>query len=451
MTRINLRAGQRMWERARRVLPGGVSSNVKMDEQPQPLFFTRAEGCRLHDADGNVYIDYTCGYGPVILGHAYPPVVEAVQRAAAGGFIFGGQHEGEVVLAERLAAIVPCIDMVRYSSTGSEAVAAAVRLARAHTDRTKVVRFAGHYHGWFDEQLIATHARPGRDGSPELESAGQLPSSLDHILVAPWNDADALDRMLSVHADEVAAVLMEPIMCNSGVIMPSTGYLERVRNLCTSHDIVLIFDEVITGFRVHLGGAQALLGVTPDLAVFGKALANGFPLSCIGGPGEIMELISSGRVVHAGTFNGNPLGVAAALATLEELSRGDGGAYRHLRALGQRLMQGIREAAAARDIPLLVQGPGPVFYVWFTDAPAITDYTESARVSREPYARFAASLLAEGVRVIPGGRWYVSCSHTETDIDQTCRAVGRALETMRANPVQVPTGRTGGGGGERPA
>lgn len=448
---VNLSTGQQLWERARRVLPGGVSSNVKMDEQPHPLFFTHAEGCRLHDADGNVYIDYTCGYGPVILGHAYPPVVEAVQRAAAAGFIYGGQHEGEVVLAEQLAAIVPCIEMVRYSSTGSEAVAAAVRLARAYTDRTKVVRFAGHYHGWFDEQLIATHVEPGRDGRPELESAGQLPSSQDHIFVAPWNDADALAQMLAVHAGEVAAVMMEPIMCNSGVIMPSAGYLERVRSLCTSHDIVLIFDEVITGFRVHLGGAQALLGVTPDLAVFGKALANGFPLSCVGGPGKIMELISSGRVVHAGTFNGNPLGVAAALATIEELSRGDGDAYRHLTAMGQRLMLGIREAAAARDIRVLVQGPGPVFYMWFTDAPAITDYTASARVSRDPYARFAASLLAEGVRVIPGGRWYVSCSHSAEDIDQTCRAVGRALDTMRANPVQVPTGHARDGSGERPA
>ena len=444
---VNLRTGQRLWERARRVLPGGVSSNVKMDEQPQPMFFTRAEGCRLHDADGNVYIDYTCGYGPVILGHAYPAVVKAVQRAAASGFIYGGQHEGEVVLAERLAAVVPCIEMVRYSSTGSEAVAAAVRLARAYTGRTKVVRFSGHYHGWFDEQLIATHAPPGRDGKPDLESAGQLPSSADHILVAPWNDADVLAHMLAAHPDDVAAVLMEPIMCNSGVIMPSAGYLERVRTLCTSRDILLIFDEVITGFRVHMGGAQALLSVTPDLAVFGKALANGFPLSCVGGRREIMELISSGRVVHAGTFNGNPLGVAAALATLEELGRGDGAVYRHLTAMGRRLMQGIREAAAIRDIPLLVQGPGPVFYVWFTDAPAITDYAASARVSRDPYTSFAAALLAAGVRVIPGGRWYVSYSHAEEDVDRTCQAVARALDAVRASPIRIPTG-DGRGGGE---
>ena len=443
---VVLRVGQDLWTRARRVLPGGVSSNVKMDERPQPLFFTHAEGSRLYDCDGNAYIDYTCGYGPVILGHAYPPVVEALQRAAARGFNYGGQHEGEILLAERLAAAVPCIDMVRYNSSGSEVVAAAVRLARAYTRRSKIVKFAGHYHGWFDEELLATHpspvgdaapdgdaspdgdAAPDGDGPPGPESAGQPASSAAHVLVAPWNDAAALERLLAAHQGEVAAVLMEPIMCNSGAIMPAPGYLERARELCTRHGVVLIFDEVITGFRVDLGGAQALLGVTPDLAVFGKAVANGFPLSCVGGRREIMDLMSTGNVFHGGTFNGNPLGIASALATLDELARDDGAAFHRLTATGRRLMQGIRDAAAARGTPVLVQGPGPVFYMWFTDQPAITDYRSSARVSREPYARFAAAMLARGVRVIPGGRWYVTVSHTDADIDQTLNTVGTALE-----------------------
>ncbi len=434
---VVLQNGRRLLERARRVLPGGVSSNVKMEERPQPLFFARAEGSRLYDCDGNAYIDYTCGYGPVILGHAYPPVVDALQRAAARGFNYGGQHEGEILLAERLAAAVPCIEMVRYNSSGSEVVAAAVRLARAYTRRLKIVRFAGHYHGWFDEELLATHpspdgdAAPDGDAPPEPESAGQPASSAAHVLVAPWNDAGALERLLAAHLGEVAGVLMEPIMCNSGAIMPAPGYLERVRELCTRHGVVLIFDEVITGFRVHLGGAQALLGVTPDLAVFGKALANGFPLSCVGGRREIMDLISDGRVVHAGTFNGNPLGVASALATLDELARDDGAAFHRLTATGRRLMQGIREAAAAKGTPVLVQGPGPVFYMWFTDQSAITDYRSSARVSREPYARFAAAMLARGVRVIPGGRWYVTLSHTDADIDQTLKTAAAALDDIR--------------------
>ncbi|MGH2397056.1 MAG: aspartate aminotransferase family protein, partial [bacterium] len=264
----------------------------------------------------------------------------------------------------------------------------------------------------------------------QVESEGQIPTATDHVLVARWNDLSALERLLATRGREVAAVLMEPIMCNSGVIMPAPGYLAEVRRLCTQHGAVLIFDEVITGFRVHMGGAQALLDVTPDLAVFGKALANGFPLSCVGGSRKIMELISSGRVVHSGTFNGNPLGVAAALATIEELGRNENAAFTRLTAVGRRLMDGIRRAGAAMSIPLLVQGPGPVFYVWFTDASAITDYDSSARVDRTPYSRFSAALLAHGVRVIPGGRWYISLSHTEEEIDRTCEAVGQALHAI---------------------
>lgn len=428
---LRLREGQQLWERARRILPGGVNSNVKLEERPHPMFFQRAEGSRLIDCDGNVYIDYTCGYGPVILGHAYPPVVAAVQQAAARGFLFGGQHEGEVRLAEQIAEIVPCIEMVRFNSTGSEAVAAAVRLARASTRRTKLVRFAGHYHGWLDEQLASTHAPANHVGEDALlESAGQPASAAAELIVASWNDAPSLERIIAAYHDEIAAVLMEPIMCNTGVILPATGYLERVRELCTQHGIVLIFDEVITGFRVHLRGAQALLGVVPDLAVFGKALGNGFPISCVGGRREILDLVTSGGVVHAGTFNANPLGVAAALSTLDELRRGADEIYPRLSALGTRLVRGIREVAAARGISVLLQGPGSVFYLWFTDAPAISDYHASARVSREPYARFATALLAEGIRVIPGGRWYVTYSHSDEDIDRTLDAVAHALDAV---------------------
>lgn len=422
-----------LYERAQRVLPGGVSSNVKMEERPQPLYFVRAEGARLYDVDGNEYIDYTCGYGPIVLGHAYPPVVEAVQRAAARGFVFGGQHEGEVLLAERLVEFVPCIEMVRYNCTGSEAAAAAVRLARAYTDRTKVVRFAGHYHGWFDEQLVATHPSPDVEVGPTLESRGQPPSAADHLIVASWNDIGALERIFAEEGDAIAAVLMEPIMCNAGVIMPAEGYLERARALCDRHGALLIFDEVITGFRTALGGAQALLGITPDVAIFGKAIANGFPLSAVGGRRDVMAQVLAGAV-HAGTFNGNPLGVAAALATLEELARDAGAVYTRMRDLGQRLMQGIREVAKAQEVPVLLQGPGAVFYMWFTNAPAIRTYRESASVSREPYARFAVAMLEAGVRVIPGGRWYLTASHTDEDVDRTLEAVARALQAVPYPP-----------------
>src|SRR5437867_537702 len=332
-----LRYGRQLWDRARRVLPGGVNSNVKMDERPQPLYFVRAEGSRLVDCDGNSYIDYTCGFGPVILGHAYPSVVHAIQQAAAQGLLYGGQHEAEVQLAELLRDLVPCIEMVRLNCTGSEAVAAAIRLARAYTGRTKVIRFAGHYHGWFDELLVSTH--------PPADEAESVP----------------------------------------------------------------------------------LLNVVPDLAVFGKAMANGFPISCVGGRREILDLAAS-SVVHAGTFNGNPVGVAAALATLRELSSRANEIYAHLTALGTRLMHGIRQIAAAKNIPVPLQGPGAVFYMWFTPAPVVHDYATSARIDRAPYARFAEAMLAAGVRLIPGGRWYVSFSHTNADVSRTLDAVGGALD-----------------------
>ncbi|MDR7480784.1 MAG: aspartate aminotransferase family protein [Armatimonadota bacterium] len=423
--------GLELYGRAQRVLPGGVSSNVKMEERPQPLYFVRAEGSHLYDVDGNEYIDYTCGYGPIVLGHAFPPVVEAVQRAAAAGFIFGGQHEGEVVLAERLAEIVPGIEMVRYNCTGSEAVAAACRIARGATGRTRIVRFAGHYHGWLDEQLIATRPVPEAETATVPESRGQPPSAAEHLLVAPWNDLPALEALFQAHGGEIAAVLMEPLMCNAGVIYPQEGYLQGVRALCHAAGALLIFDEIITGFRVHLGGAQALLGVVPDLTVLGKAMANGFPLSAVGGRREVMEVVASGGVVHAGTFNGNPLGVAAALATIQELARGEGAVYARMTDLATRLMDGIRAVSKRKEIPVLLQGPGPVFYLWFTDMPAIRSYRESAAVSRAPYERFAAALLAHGVRVIPGGRWYVSASHRLEDVERTLEAVDRSLDAVR--------------------
>src|SRR2546429_290467 len=330
-----LRYGRQFRDRARRVRPGGVNINVKMDERPQPLYFVRAEGSRLVDCDGNSYIDYTCGFGPVILGHAYPSVVHAMQQAAAQGLLYGGQHEAEVQLAELLRDLVPCIEVVRLSCKGSEAVAPAIRLARAYTGRTKVIRFAGHYHGWFDELLISTHPPADEAESvPLLESAGQPASAAAEVLVTRWNDLAALERLVAAHSGEV----------------------------------------------------------------------------------------------HAGTFNGNPVGVAAALATLRELSSRANEIYAHLTALGTRLMHGIRQIAAAKNIPVLLQGPGAVFYMWFTPAPAVHDYATSARIDRAPYARFAEAMLAAGVRLIPGGRWYVSFSHTDADVSRTLDAVAGALD-----------------------
>ena len=297
-------------QRAGHVLPGGVSTGFRAAEKPVPLFFERAEGSRLVDVDGNAYVDYVCGMGPIILGHSHPEVTEAVARAAAMLVQTGGQHEAEVELAERLVGHVPSFEMLRPSMSGSEAVHGAIRLARAATGRSVVVKFAGHYHGWLDGVLGATRKLP-----PILpESKGQPASTLAEVVALEWNDLDALRRTLTTSGDQIAAVIMEPYPCNGGVIPPAPGFVEAARELTRACGAVLIFDEVITGFRLGLDGAQGMLGVTPDLTVVAKAMANGVPIAAFGGRRDLMELLARGGVTHAGTYNAGGISVAAALA-----------------------------------------------------------------------------------------------------------------------------------------
>lgn len=421
-----------LWERSRTVIPGGVHSNVRLAEQPVPLFFERAQGPYLYDVDAHEYVDYLCGMGAIVLGHNDPAVTTAVSAQLARAELFGGQHEAEIRLAERIIGLVPGVEMVRFSLSGSEAVHAALRLSRAAAGRRKVIKFEGHYHGWFDNQLVSTHPDPGAAlplGAGVVESEGQPKAVLDDLIVLPWNDLGAVRSTLAAHTD-VAAVLMEPIMCNSGVSMPQPGYLEGVRRLCDQHGVILIFDEVITGFRVDLHGAQGLLGVTPDLTVFGKAVANGFPLSVVGGRHKIMSLIGDGRVVHAGTFNAHPLSVAASLATLARLE-GDPEIYPRMRGLGKLVVDGLTEIGREHGLPLRAQGPGPVFFAWFTQAETIFDYRTHAEADFDLYNAFSAELLRHGVRVIPGGRWYLSASHTEAEIARTLEAIDEVCARLR--------------------
>ena len=291
-----------LYEQAKEHLGGGVSSNFRYagyGESPVPLFYAKGSGSRLTDVDGNVYIDYALANGPAILGHAPPPVLEAVSRTLAMGQLFAGQHELELELARRITGIVPCAELVRFASSGSEAVQAALRLARAHTGRRKIVKFEGHYHGWLDNIFMSVAPSPNEAGPalapvPVSHTPGQPESVLGDVLVLPWNDIDVFAEALRTHRDEIAGVIMEPILCNTGALRPRPGYLEGVRELTAEHGAVLIFDEVITGFRVGLQGAQGLLGVTPDLAVFAKALAAGFPLAAVVGRREVMERVEAG-------------------------------------------------------------------------------------------------------------------------------------------------------------
>lgn len=426
---------EQLWTRARKHLAAGVSSNIRLQERPAPLYFSHGKGSRLFDVDGNEYIDYVAAYGPLILGHSHPELVAAVQRQVALGQTYGGQHEIEVDVAEKICALMPAMDVVRFCGSGSEANHALFRLARAYTGRTKIVRFEGHYHGWLDDQIISDHPHSEDEAGalpfprPVLGSKGQLPHTAGETLVLPWNDSDAFARLMDREGRNVAAVITEPIMCNGGFILPKPGFLECLREICTRERSLLIFDEVITGFRVDLHGAQGLLGVTPDLVTLGKAVANGFPLSVFGGRRDIMDLVGSG-VMHGGTYNGNPITLAAAKATLDVLSRDNGAVYEHIRAVGGSLIAGIRQAAQDAGQSVLVQGIGPVLFAWFTERQEISTFRDNWACDEDKYAAFQGKLINYGVRTIPSGRWYVSAAHTEEDVSQTVNSVARALKEV---------------------
>jgi glutamate-1-semialdehyde 2,1-aminomutase len=428
------RRSEQLFKRSQKFLAGGVSSMLRASSRPLPLFFKTASGARLVDVDGNRYLDYTLAWGPLILGGSHPAIVRAVQHQLRRSQTLGAQHELEIEVAERICQMVPCAEKVAFSSTGSEAVQVVLRLARAATGKNKIVKFEGHYHGWMDNILFGYHPQPPFPSSPRpvLATGGQLPSAADEVIVLPWNHPEELEACVGERSNEIAAIITEPILCNSSCLMPLPGYLQAMRELATRCGIILIFDEVISGFRVAPGGAQSLLGVVPDLAIFGKAVAGGFPLSVVAGKRRIMDLIPEKRVVHAGTFNGNPISLAAARATLRVLNARGGAALRSVRQLGERLMEGIRRLAAEAKIPLLINGVGSAFHLSFTERAEMRDYRETLDANTQMRDVFLEAMLQEGVYLLSDGRWYVSAAHTVTDVEFTLRAARKALTQVKA-------------------
>jgi glutamate-1-semialdehyde 2,1-aminomutase len=405
---------------ARRALvrtPGGVHSNVRL-AGPR-IFIERAEGAWLWSVDGNRYVDYLLGQGPNFLGHAPAGVRAAVDAACRKGMVYGGQHALEVEAAEALCGALGWPDMVRFGVSGTESVQAALRLARAVTGRRKVVRFEGHYHGWLDNVLMADNG-----GGWGPASAGQPPGQLADYVVLPWNDADQVEDVLARHADDVAAVIMEPIMINAGVIPPRPGYLERVRAACTAHGVVLIFDEVISGFRLALGGAVERYAVTPDLATYGKAMASGWPASALVGRGDLMERFGTGEVNHSGTFNGSVMATAAIAATVRLLSTNP--PYQRITAHGDALMTGLRSLGERYGLPLRVAGLPMVFHVSFGDVD-VTDYRSLQQLDLARYERLAAALVEHGIWVTGRGVWYVSANHGAEELDAALSRFDKTL------------------------
>ena len=429
MTTFNI--SRQLLAEAAKQQPGGVNSNYRLGISPTPLVFDRAEGPYLYDVDDNRLIDYYLGMGPMILGHSPELVIAAVEEQLRRGILFAGQSEVEYAATRLVCQMVPCAEMIRFGCSGSEMVHAALRLARAATSRDVVIKFEGHYHGWLDNILWSIAPSPDQAGPehapiPVPGSLGQDLVAGQHLEVLPWNNLDLLAARLA--RGDVAAVIMEPAMCNTSAILPADGYLEGVRTACTDTGTVLIFDEVITGFRVAPGGAQERLGVTPDLAIFGKAIANGFPVACLAGRADLMEQFATRKVMHGGTYNAQPVSMAATVATLTALA--DGQIYAALERCGRRLMDGIARALAEADITARVQGFPQIFHVAIgVDAP-ITDYRSSLAADRARYIRFTTALLDHGVRALERGAWFLSSAHTDELIDETIAAVEAVAKTI---------------------
>ena len=425
-----------MLARASQWMPQGVSSPFRA-RAPVPLYVADASGCRITDVDGNQYIDYGLAWGPLILGHRHPRLVEAVQAQADRPHTLGAQHELEPLVAEQICRIVPCAERVCFTSSGTEAVQLALRLARAHKRRRLVLKFEGHYHGWVDTILLSHHPGAEAVGDPSApavvpESAGQVPNVAENVVVRQWNDLDTLEAALCEHPGQIAAVVMEAVLCNSGCLLPGAGYLQAVRELCDTHGTLLIFDEIITGFRIALRGAQGDYGVTPDLATFGKAIGGGLPLSVVTGRAEIVDLVGRG-VSFGGTFNGNPLSLAGARATLTELERDDGAPLVEANRLGAALRDGIQGRADAYGIPLRVTGFGTAFALHFTGRTELARYRDTLDDDEAQLQRFMTLALSRGVNMVADGRFYVSTVHREGDIDDTLEVVDAVLGEMAAS------------------
>jgi glutamate-1-semialdehyde 2,1-aminomutase len=421
-------------ERAKKVLASGVASEFRKYNHPHALFYTHGQGSRIYDVDGNEYLDFTLSQGPLIVGHSHPHVLASVNEYSAKGQLFAGQHILEIELAEKIQELIPSAELMRFCLDGSEAVQTAFRVARAKTGRKKFLRFEGHYHGWMDNvcwgiSTPSVEALGSRENPNVFPWTEGLPEGIeDNFIILPWNDLELLKKTVAERYDEIAAIITEPIMCNSGCIQPQEGFLQGLRDVCTEFDIALIFDEVITGFRIDLRGAQTYFGVTPDLSIFAKAIASGYAISAIVGKKEWMSLIEQAKVIHAGTMNSNNPSVAAALATIEVLEKEQ--PHERMFALGNRLMDGLRAIAKKYGHNLLVEGPGPMFATTFTPLAETKDYRDTLVADKAKLGRFIAGMHDEGIRIIGRGLWYISAVHTEEDIDQALATAEKVLSKL---------------------
>jgi glutamate-1-semialdehyde 2,1-aminomutase len=425
-----MKKSQKLFNHAQLTIPGGVNSPVRAFKSVggTPLFFQRGKGALVWDADGNSYIDYVGSWGPLICGHAHPDVVKAVQQAAERGLSFGAPTEAEVDMADVLRRLMPSLEQVRLVSSGTEATMSAIRLARGFTGRSKIIKFEGCYHGHADALLVKAGSGALTFGQPS--SAGVPAETAAHTLVLDYNDPAGLEAAFAREGGEIAAVIVEPVAGNMNLVPPRPGFLELLRELCTRHGAVLIFDEVMTGFRVALGGAQALYGIRPDLTTLGKVIGGGLPVGAFGGRRDIMQCLAPvGPVYQAGTLSGNPVAVAAGLATLQLIQAP--GFHDRLAATAHQLCSGLAEAAQARRIPFSARNVGGMFGLFFHETPPAT-YAEVMQCDKDAFNRFFHAMLAEGIYLAPSAyeAGFVSAAHGAAEIDRTLKAAAQVFAAL---------------------
>lgn len=421
-----------LFERAKESIVGGVASSLHKSEYEQyPIYIERGKGSKLYDVDGNEYIDYMAGFGPMILGYCPAAIGEAVIEQIAKGSQFAAPTESLNDVSKKLTEIIPCADLVSYQGTGTEANMVIFRMVRAYTGKDKIIKFEGHYHGWSDEEMISFAPDSIKMMGPRIKpwktlgSAGQRVKAAEDILVLPWNDLALVKKTLKRQKHEIAAIITEPIMCNCEVVYPKPGYLEGLREVTAENDVLLIFDEIITGFRLSLGGAQEYYKITPDVCSFGKAVAGGFPLAGVAGKREIV-----GADVHpVGTFNANPISIAACKATIKELEKP--GIYDHMAKLTKRLTEGINEIAKKRNITLYCEGVESIWQLAFGIRERMSDFRDNFKVNKNDYQIFRKGCLERGIRFHPSrGRFYTSAAHTDEDVDRTLSVADEVLSQI---------------------
>ena len=436
-----------LFRRAQQCIAGGVNSGIRKMEVPVPLYFERGEGSRLYDVDGREYLDFQIGQGAILYGHAPAGMADAIAAQARLGTHWAAQSELEIEVAERLQRMIPGAERVRFNSSATEVVTAALRIARAHTGRRKILKFEGHYHGWADEGLVG-FAPPADAWGSEDEPArlhpskGVIPEVLETFLVVPWNDPDRLRKMVERHRGEIAAIIFEPVLCNTCCIPAEDGMLATIRELCDREGMLMIADETITGFRFGAGCAQGFYGFEPDLTILGKAVGGGLPFAALVGKESAFRTVLSGEVVHAGTLNGNPLCLAAAKWCLDEVMGRGREHPAELIRLGKQLMQGLEEMALRHGVPLRPQGPGLVFHSVMLKSGALEGPVRNYRdyVQRHDAPRWAhlrRCLLEAGVRAIERGLWFLSLAHREEEVSEALRRAEGAMARHAAEWSKV--------------